>query len=76
MTIVATRGPQGEGSVDFAPANFTVKEGQHVALVFVNGDIAPHNLQIPTFSVNTGIVKGGATTRVSFVPDKVGTFAF
>lgn len=73
VTIVATG---DEANVAFAPANFTVQEGQKVTLVFVNHGSAPHELEIPTLSVNTGIVNGGATTRVSFTPNKVGTFTF
>jgi len=73
VTIVATGGQQYGA---FTPANFTAKEGQRVALVFVNSGSAPHELQIPALSVSTGIVNAGATMRVSFTPNKVGTFGF
>jgi len=72
VTIVATGG-QGE-SYTFTPANFTVKEGRQVTLVFVNRDSAPHELVIPLLGVTTQIVDAGATKRVSFTPEKVGTF--
>jgi heme/copper-type cytochrome/quinol oxidase subunit 2 len=75
VTIVATAGSQEEG-VAFTPANFTVKEGQRVTLVLDNKDVYPHELQIPEFGVNTGVVQGGQTGKVSFVPHKAGTFGF
>jgi Cupredoxin-like domain len=60
----------------FYPLNFTVKQGQHVTIVFDNTDDGPHELAIPAFGVNTGIVQGGSTVRVQFVADKVGIFPF
>jgi len=80
VTVVAT-GSSPEGSLGapeeglvFAPANFTVREGQRVTLVFVNRGSAPHELAIPQLSVDTGVVNTGATKNVSFIPSKVGTF--
>ncbi len=80
VTIVATGSPP-EGSLGapeqglvFAPANFTVREGQRVTLVFVNRGSAPHELVIPQLGVDTGVVNVGATKSVSFVPSTVGTF--
>jgi plastocyanin len=75
VTIAANDGPQGDG-VGFVPTNFTVKEGQSVTIVFVNHGSRPHQLFIPVFHVSMGIVVGGATTRVSFTPNMVGTFSF
>ena len=75
VTIAANGGPQGD-TVGFLPTNFTVKEGQHVTLVLDNKDTNPHELQIPEFDVSTGVVQGGKTERVSFVPDKTGTFGY
>jgi uncharacterized cupredoxin-like copper-binding protein len=68
VTVVVTAGHQ------FAPANFTVTEGQHVTIVFDNTDDGQHEFQIGAFSVSTGIVQGGQTVRVNFVPHKVGMF--
>ena len=68
--------PQNGGPDHFLPANFTVTEGEHVTIVFDNTDDGPHEFQIPALGVDTGIVQGGQTTRVTFVPDKVGTFAY
>jgi uncharacterized cupredoxin-like copper-binding protein len=73
VTITANDGPQGD-TVGFLPANFTVKEGQHVTLALVNGGSAPHELRIGVFGADTGIVNAGATKKVSFIPNKVGTF--
>jgi plastocyanin len=71
VTIVATGGPQ---EFAFAPANFTVHEGQHVTLVFVNNGSAPHALEIPQLGAVINSVDAGATASVSFVPNKLGTF--
>jgi hypothetical protein len=43
LTIVAMGGSQYEGSVAFAPANFTVRERQNVTLVSHNEDTRPTN---------------------------------
>ena len=75
VTITANGGPQGD-TVGFLPTNFTVREGQNVILVLDNEDIYPHELQIPNFNLSTGVVQGGQTERVSFIPDKIGTFGF
>jgi hypothetical protein len=68
--------PQNGGPDKFLPANFTVTEGDHVQIVFQNTDDGPHDFEIPALGVNTGIVEGGQSARVNFVPDKVGTFAY
>lgn len=60
----------------YAPRQFTVTEGQHVTIVFANYDDNAHELDIPAFGVSTNIVASGATTRVSFVPNQVGTFEY
>jgi plastocyanin len=80
VTIVATGSPP-EGSLGapeqglvFAPANFTVREGERVTFVFVNHGSAPHELAISQLGVNTGVVSAGATKSISFVPNTVGTF--
>ncbi|MDG6978987.1 MAG: cupredoxin domain-containing protein [Nitrososphaerota archaeon] len=67
-TIVVTAGPR------LAPANLTLMEGQHVTIIFDNTDDGPHEFRIGTFGVSTGIVRGGQTTAVSFIPNKIGTF--
>jgi hypothetical protein len=80
VNIEVTPGLFGENASafpdEFLPQNFTVTEGQHVTIVFDNTDDGPHELVIPAFGVTTGIVQGGQTFRVSFVPNQVGTFEY
>jgi plastocyanin len=68
--------PQNGGPDKFLPANFTVTEGDHVTLVFYNPDDGPHAFEIPGLGVHTGILQGGQTVRISFVPTKLGTFGY
>lgn len=75
VRIVAGHGSPGY-SVSYSPAEFTVREGERVDVVLVNDDSVPHELVIPEFQVATGYVQAGATARMAFVPDKVGTFTF
>jgi heme/copper-type cytochrome/quinol oxidase subunit 2 len=53
---------------------FTVTRGEHVTLVVQNSDDDPHELYIPAFNLDTGIVPSGQTVRLSFVPSKAGVF--
>jgi len=77
INIQVTSGTTQNGAADeFLPRNFTVIEGQHVTIVFANGDDGPHELQIPTFNVDTNVVQGGQTVRVAFTPNQVGTFKY
>jgi len=76
VRIVATPLLQNGPASVFLPLNFTVTEGQHVSLTFVNQDDSPHELVIPGLSVTTGIVNAGGTARVTFIPDQVGRFVF
>lgn len=81
VTIIgSTPGLYGENATQnpdaFIPHEFNVTEGQHVTLVFENQDDGPHQLVIPAFNVDTGLVQGGQTVRVQFVPNKLGTFPF
>ena len=81
VTIIgSTPGLFGENATQFPdafiPNNFTVKQGMHVTLVFENQDDGPHQLVIPGYGVNTGIVQGGQTVRVNFIANKVGVYAW
>jgi len=77
INVSVTNGTPQNGAADaFEPNNFTVTEGQHVTIVFQNGDDGPHELAIPAFNVNTQVVQGGQTQRVSFTPDKTGNFPY
>jgi hypothetical protein len=71
-----TNGTPQNGAPDaFLPANFTVTQNAHVTLVFYNSDDGPHEFEVPALGVTTGIVQGGQTVRVNFIPTQVGTFA-
>jgi plastocyanin len=77
INVSVTNGNPANGAADaFVPNNFTVTEGQHVTIVFQNGDDGPHELAIPAFNVNTQVVQGGQTQRVTFTPNQVGTFKY
>ncbi|MDG7016684.1 MAG: cupredoxin domain-containing protein [Nitrososphaerota archaeon] len=77
INMKVTSGTPQNGAPDkFLPASFTVTEGEHVQIVFQNTDDGPHEFEIPALGVNTGIVEGGQSVRVNFVPNKVGTFAY
>ncbi len=77
VDITATMGTVANGAPDtFSPRTFTVTEGQHVTIVFLNSDDDPHELAIPQFSVDTGVVQSGTTARVSFIASQAGTFQF
>jgi len=77
VNISVSNGTPQNGAADaFIPNNFTVKQGQQVTIVFQNLDDGPHELAIPQFSVNTGIVQGGATQRATFTPNQVGSFPY
>jgi hypothetical protein len=79
VTIIgATPGLFGENATQFpdafVPNNFTVTLGTHVVLVFENQDDGPHEMVIPGYGLNTGLVQGGQTTRLNFVANKLGVF--
>jgi cytochrome c oxidase subunit 2 len=58
----------------YSPAQITVKKGTQVVLEITSGD-AKHGFNLPDFGVRAD-VKPGAVTRVTFIPDKTGTFTF
>jgi len=74
ITIVGGDTPNSTDT--YSPDNFTVTLNQHVTLVVLNTDDNTHGLVIPQFSVDTGIIQGGASVREQFVANKVGTFQF
>src|ERR1019366_9070649 len=69
VNIVGT-GPSSNAPMNFSPLNFTVTEGEHVTIALNNTDNQPHELVIPQFNLTTGVVQGGTTVRVSFVPNR------
>lgn len=76
VTILAIPETQSGSLPTFSPSNFTITEGEHVAIEFDNTDSSPHEFEIPTFGLSTGIVSGGQTATMNLVPEKVGTFAY
>jgi uncharacterized cupredoxin-like copper-binding protein len=77
VVIQVTNGTPQNGAADaFSPRNFTVVERQQVTLVFENNDDNAHELVIPRFGVDTGIVQGGSSTRVVFSPTQTGVFEY
>jgi cytochrome c oxidase subunit 2 len=59
---------------EFSPARITVKKGTLVSLELTSED-SKHGFSLPEFRVRAD-VKPGSVTRVSFTPDKTGTFRF
>jgi len=58
----------------YSPAQVTVKKGTPVTLELTSVD-SKHGFNLPDFGVRAD-VKPGAVTRVTFTPDKTGTFTF
>jgi cytochrome c oxidase subunit 2 len=59
---------------EYSPAHLTLKKGVPVVLELSSDDVLM-GLNIPDFNVR-GDMEPGKVTRVRFVPDKTGTFAF
>jgi cytochrome c oxidase subunit 2 len=77
----AMTGPGGETTVkltakkfEYIPSQITVKKGTQVVLEISSED-AKHGFNLPDFGVRADI-KPGSITRVTFTPDKTGTFTF
>ncbi len=56
----------------FTPSEITLKKGEVVTLVFVSEDVT-HGFFLPEWSLKAEIHKNHPV-RLTFVPDKVGTF--
>jgi cytochrome c oxidase subunit 2 len=59
---------------EYSPAHLTLKKGVPVELELTSRDVLM-GLNIPDFNVR-GDMEPGKVTRVRFVPDRTGTFAF
>jgi len=59
---------------EYTPAQITVKKGVPVTLEITAED-TKHGFNLPDFKVRADL-KPGAVTRVSFTPDKTGSFTF
>ncbi|MBI4144785.1 cupredoxin domain-containing protein [Candidatus Woesearchaeota archaeon] len=58
----------------FEPALVTVDKGDLVELYITSADVT-HGIRIPAFRAG-GTLRPGVTTKVAFVPDKIGMFEF
>lgn len=63
------------GNFYFTPSVIKVKKGDTVVINFKN-DGGFHNWVLDEFNVTMDPIKGGATSTVQFVADKVGTFEY
>jgi cytochrome c oxidase subunit 2 len=59
---------------EYSPARITVKKGTPVTLELTSED-SRHGFNLPDFKVRADL-KPGSVTRVTFTPDKTGTFTF
>jgi cytochrome c oxidase subunit 2 len=59
---------------EYSPGRITVKKGTPVILELTSED-SKHGFNLPDFKVRADI-KPGSVTRVTFVPDKTGSFTF
>ncbi len=60
----------------FSPNALTVKMGTTVHLDIDNVASEPHNFNLPAFGVNTMNLPTGTTTKVTFTPNRAGTYYF
>ena len=59
---------------EFVPNDIELRKGEPVVLEFTGNDVLM-GFSLPDFKLRTDIVPGGLT-RLSFTPDRVGSFAF
>jgi plastocyanin len=70
-------GGVGAGTTDrYSPDNFTVRHGQQVTLAILNTDDNTHGLVIDALKVDTGLIHGGKTDRITFIANQTGTFKY
>ena len=72
LDAVAKAGDVQMVDFDFSPKELTVAVGASVG--FTNGGVAPHTATSKDGTWDTGIVRSGATTRITF--DTPGTFTY
>lgn len=80
-SIVPFHSPQAERVIkitakkfDFTPSEIKVKKGEPVTFELTSTDRI-HGFNLPDFKVHAE-VKPGAVSRVSFTPNKTGSFSF
>ena len=58
------------------PREIHVERGRPVTIVVRNVDIATHSFYLPALNLNTGPLKPGETTEVTFTPEFEGEYLF
>lgn len=61
---------------DIRPQSFSASVGEKVNITVVNQGKDVHNLVIPDFYIFTQNLKPGEQVKVSFTPDKTGSFPY
>ena len=59
----------------FSVTEIRAKKGQKVTVAITNKE-GVHDFNLDEFKIKTGMIAAGATKRVEFVADKVGTFEY
>lgn len=60
----------------YDPENFTVPQGTHITLNILNSDNETHGLAIPSFGLDTGPLKPGATAVLTFTVTALGNYTY
>ncbi len=68
--------PASNTPASYYPSNFNVSSGAHVTLFIQNEDNFTHGLAVPHFNVDTGAMKPGSNTTLSFVASPVGNYSY
>lgn len=74
--VVATFSGQGVFAHRWYPTMTVVREGDAVDLAVANPDQFSHQLEFPTLTQKTAILKPGESARLTFVADDVGVFEY
>ena len=75
-TLQLTINIRGDGTDYFDPANVTLKQGETVTILVFNTDDNTHGLVIPGLNVDSGIIQGSHSARLTFTATTVGAFPF
>lgn len=59
---------------EFNPSTITVEKGKEVEIAFKNTGQFPHDLVIDELGVKSEVITPQGSTKVSFIPDKSGTY--
>ncbi len=64
-----------ESSFKIDPSSITVNKGDNVQITIISDDIG-HDFCIEGYNICSATVSSGGSTKINFVADKSGTFAF